>query len=78
MFKHTYLSINQSINQSIIIYHLSIIYLYLININLTASQAVQWHPFRALVASASRDTTIKLWDPRSVRYPPTHRHTHST
>jgi polyadenylation factor subunit 2 len=28
-------------------------------------KSVDWHPFRSLLASGSRDTTVKLWDPRS-------------
>jgi hypothetical protein len=27
---------------------------------------VDWHPHRALIASASRDSTLRLWDPRQV------------
>jgi polyadenylation factor subunit 2 len=27
-------------------------------------KAIDWHPYRALIASASRDATMRLWDPR--------------
>ena len=27
-------------------------------------KSVDWHPYRALIASASRDATLRLWDPR--------------
>lgn len=27
--------------------------------------AVAWHPSKALIASGSRDSTVKLWDPRA-------------
>lgn len=26
-------------------------------------KAVDWHPYRSLIASASRDCTVRLWDP---------------
>lgn len=29
--------------------------------------SVAWHPHQALIASGSRDTTVKLWDPRAGR-----------
>lgn len=26
---------------------------------------VEWHPWKGLLASASRDASVKLWDPRA-------------
>ena len=28
-------------------------------------KCIDWHPFRSLVASGSRESAIKLWDPKS-------------
>ncbi len=27
-------------------------------------KCIDWHPYRSLIASGSRDTTVKLWDPK--------------
>ncbi len=28
-------------------------------------KCAQWHPHKALIASCSKDSTVRLWDPRS-------------
>jgi len=28
-------------------------------------RCVDWHPYKALIASGSRDNLVKLWDPKS-------------
>lgn len=28
-------------------------------------KCIDWHPYRSLIASGSRDTTVKLWDPKA-------------
>ena len=30
-------------------------------------KCAEWHPFRALIATGSKDNTVKLWDPRESR-----------
>lgn len=31
-------------------------------------KCAQWHPEKSLLASGSKDSTVKLWDPKSPRY----------
>jgi WD40 repeat protein len=42
------------------------------NEHLSDVKCAEWHPFRSLIATGSKDNTVKLWDPResrSLRYP---------
>lgn len=34
------------------------------NEHLSDVKCCEWHPYRSLVVSGSKDNTVKLWDPR--------------
>lgn len=37
------------------------------NEHLSDVKCAEWHPFRSLIATGSKDNTVKLWDPRESR-----------
>jgi WD40 repeat protein len=37
------------------------------NEHLSDVKCAEWHPFRSLIATGSKDNTVKLWDPREDR-----------